>query len=239
MSYLPARVVSNEHVYGNYYVLVAKTLRKPRREPLPPQFSLVWVPGVDLVPLSYARYEDGLATFFYKVVGEGTKGLSLRRPGDFIAISEPVGRALLELRKPVFLAGGTGIAPVLHYSEYLDELTGMWGVRRGDLAEALIERFPKLKRLLVASEDCTIGLCGKLTDHLGRLRLDDDATVVVSGPVDMIRRVCGWLRSRGSGTGLAIAETLVKCGLGACGSCVIDGLLLCRDGPVVGCDAFE
>ncbi len=238
MSYVPARVVSNESVYGSYYVLVARALRKLRRIPLPPQFSMVWVPGVDLLPLSYARYEDGLATFFYKVVGEGTKSLSLKRPGDFIAMSEPVGKGFLEVKSPVFLAGGTGIAPVLHYSMYLEEFSGMWGVKRGELAEALIERFPELKRLAVASEDCTFGLCGRLTDHLDKLSLERDAIVLVSGPAEMIKRVCGWLKSCGRGPGFVIAEAMVKCGLGACGSCVVGGLLLCRDGPVVGCEAF-
>lgn len=236
MSYVPARVVSNECVYGNYYVLSARALRKLRRTPLPPQFSMVWVPGVDLVPLSFADYENGVATFFYKVVGEGTKSLSLKSPGDLIAISEPVGKSFLGIRNPVFLVGGTGVAPVMHYSKHLENFSGMWGVKRGGLAEALVERFPMLKRLTIASEDCTIGLCGRLTDYLDRVRLDG-STVVVSGPVDMIKQVCSWLRARG-GAGLAVAESMVKCGLGVCGSCVIDGLLLCKDGPVVGCEAF-
>ncbi|MEM2825960.1 MAG: hypothetical protein QXL30_01745 [Sulfolobales archaeon] len=238
MSYVPSKVVSNEQVYGNYYILVVKTLRKLRKTPLPPQFSMVWVPGVDLIPLSYAYYENGLVKFFYKVVGEGTKSLSLRKPGDVIAISEPVGQSFIEIEKPAFLVGGSGIAPVLYYTKYLESFSGIWGVKHGELAEALITRFPKLKVLAVASEDCTFGFCGKLTDYLDKLNLNSNELVLVSGPTEMVKRVCSWLKGRSVRSGLVIAETLVKCGLGVCGSCVIGGLLLCRDGPVIGCEAF-
>lgn len=239
MSYVPSRVVSNERVYGDYYILVAETLYRPRRAPLPPQFSMVWVPGVDLIPLSYAYYENNYAKFFYKVIGEGTRSLSLKKPGDFIAISEPLGRDFMRIGNPTFLVGGSGVAPVLHYTKYLERFSGMWGVRHGDLAVALVERFPKLRLLSIVSEDCTIGLCGKLTDHLDKLDPGDKETVLISGPMEMVRTACGWLKSRGQHRGFVIAETMVKCGIGACGSCVIGGLLLCRDGPVVRCDALE
>lgn len=239
MSFTPSKVVSNEQLYGDYYILTVKTLRRLKKIPLPPQFSMVWVPGVDLIPLSFAYYDGGLATFFYKVVGVGTRSLSLRKPGDFIAVSEPVGRDFVGVSNPVFLVGGSGIAPVLHYTKYLDSFSGIWGVRRGELVEALLARFPRLKFLDTVSEDCTVGLCGKLTDYLDKLRLESTNTVIVSGPVEMIRKVCSWLKIHGNEPGFVIAESMVKCGLGACGSCVINGVLLCRDGPVVRCEAFE
>lgn len=239
MSYVPSKVVSNEQVHRSYYILTVKTLRRLRKTPLPPQFSVVWIPGVDIVPLSYAYYENGLAKFFYKVIGEGTKSLSLRRPGDLISISEPIGRGLVEIKNPVFLVGGSAIAPVLYYTKYLESFSGMWGVKHGELAESLIARFPKLRFLTIVSEDCTFGLCGKLTDYLERFSSGKNDTVLVSGPVEMVRKVCSWLKTSNTRSGLVIAETMVKCGLGACGSCVIDGLLLCRDGPIVRCGAFE
>ncbi|MDW8011095.1 MAG: hypothetical protein RMH84_05845 [Sulfolobales archaeon] len=237
MSYVPSVVVSNERIYGKYYLLTVKTLRRLVRTPQPPQFSMVWVPGVDLVPLSYALYEGSSATFFYKVVGDGTRNLSLKKPGDVVAISEPIGRPFTNVENPVFLVGGSGVASVIHYSRYLKNFSGMWGVKSGALAEALLERFPKLKQLHLVSEDCAVGFCGKLTDFLDRLRLDSDTTVITAGPLEMVRAVCRWTRARGI-RGYVVAEAMVKCGIGACGSCTIGNLLLCKDGPAVSCDVF-
>lgn len=237
MSYIPSVVVSNEQVSENYYILKVRTLRKLVKKPLPPQFSMVWIPGVDLVPLSYADCSNRLVTFFYKVVGEGTKNLSLRKPGDVIAISEPVGKFFIDIENPVFLVGGTSIAPIIHYSKYLENFSGVWGVKSGALAESLIEKFPKLKHLSIASEDCTIGFCGKLTDHLDKLRLSSNTTVLTAGPPEMVKAVCRWIKNLGVRS-YVIAETIVKCGLGVCGSCVINNSLLCRDGPVVDCSVF-
>jgi dihydroorotate dehydrogenase electron transfer subunit len=239
LSYTPSRVVSNEQIHGNYFMLAARTLRKPRKDPLPPQFTMVWVPGVDLIPLSYAYYDGGTAWFFYKVIGDGTKALSLRRPGDMIALSDPAGKSFIPKHNPVFLVGGSGVAPVLHYTKYLERFRGIWGVKYGELAVRLMEKFPKLKLLTIASEDCTYGLCGKLTDVLSEVGLNRDDTVFVAGPTEMVRYVCKELRGSHRGPLLVIAETLVKCGLGICGSCAIDGILLCRDGPLVGCEHFE
>jgi len=238
LSYIPSRVISNEQIHGNYFMLAGRILRKPRKSPLPPQFAMVWVPGVDLIPLSYAYYDNDTVWFLYKVVGEGTKALSLKKPGDIIALSHPIGRSFIPEHDPVFLVGGSGIAPVLHYTKYLNRFRGIWGVRYGELAVRLIEKFPKLKLLTIASEDCTYGLCGKLTDVLDKISLSRGDVVFVAGPIEMVRQVCREFRASHQGPVYVIAETLVKCGIGICGSCVIDGILLCRDGPIVGCEHF-
>jgi dihydroorotate dehydrogenase electron transfer subunit len=239
LSYVPAEVLSNVNVYGQYFLVTLRVLRNYRRPPLPPQFAMVWVPGVDLLPLSYAVASGRVVGFFYKVVGEGTKALSTRSRGDVVGVSEPLGRWYMPRgRDVVFLAGGAGIAPFLLYLEYVEEPRGLWGVRQGELAARLTKLFPKLGKLTVTSEDCTYGLCGKLTDHLDRVTVGRDTEVLVSGPSDMIREVCRRFRDLGLGRVEVVAESMVKCGIGVCGSCLVGNVLLCRDGPVVGCEHF-
>jgi dihydroorotate dehydrogenase electron transfer subunit len=239
LSYVPAEVLSNVNVYGQYFLVTLRVLRNYRRPPLPPQFAMVWVPGVDLLPLSYAVASGRIVGFFYKVVGEGTKALSTRSRGDVVGVSEPLGRWYIPGgRDVVFLAGGAGIAPFLLYLEYVEEPRGLWGVRQGELAARLTKLFPKLGKLTVTSEDCTYGLCGKLTDHLDRVTVGRDTEVLVSGPSDMIREVCRRFRDLGLGRVGVVAESMVKCGIGACGSCLVGNVLLCREGPVVGCEHF-
>jgi len=240
LSYVPAEVLTNDNVYGRYFFISARVLRNYRRAPLPPQFAMVWVPGVDLIPLSFALASGRVVGFFYKVVGEGTKALSTRSKGDVIGVSEPLGRwHIPQGEDVVFLAGGAGIAPFLLYLEHVENPRGLWGVRQGELAARLTELFPKLKSLLVTSEDCTYGLCGKLTDYVDRAPVGRDTEVLISGPGDMVREVCRRFRGLGLGRAYVIAESMVKCGIGVCGSCLVGNALLCRDGPVVRCDCFE
>lgn len=240
MSYIPAEVLSNDNVYGQYFFITVRILNSYRKTPLPPQFAVVWVPGVDLIPLSYALASGKVVGFFYKVVGEGTKALSMRSRGDVIGVSEPLGRWYIpQGGDVVFLAGGAGIAPFLLYLKYVESPRGVWGVRQGELAARLVELFPKLKSLLVASEDCTYGLCGKLTDYVDRVPIGRDTEVLISGPSDMVREVCRRFRDLKFSRAYVIAESMVKCGIGVCGSCLVGNVLLCKDGPVVGCNYFE
>jgi dihydroorotate dehydrogenase electron transfer subunit len=61
------------------------------RRALPGQFVMVWLPGVDEIPMSLS-YIDGLKGITVKDVGEATKALSSLRIGDSIALRGPFGR---------------------------------------------------------------------------------------------------------------------------------------------------
>lgn len=82
-------------------------------------------------PLSIMRASgsEGWIEFLYKVVGDGLRHLSTRRPGDLVSVMGPIGRPF-ELHpdkpRPVLIGGGVGIPPMVFLSETLthDKRTG-------------------------------------------------------------------------------------------------------------------
>lgn len=73
-------------------------------------------------PLSILRVsrDEGWVEFLYKVVGEGTRLLALRKPGETVSVIGPIGRPF-ELHaarpRPLLLGGGVGIPPMVFLAD--------------------------------------------------------------------------------------------------------------------------
>ncbi len=96
---------------------------------------------------------------------------------------------------------------------------------------------PGVNEVYVATEDCSIGYCGlasELASSLIQKYPGRWSAIVAVGPKSMLRALCENLGDRDVYVSL---EAIVKCGLGACGSCTLKPYpkLLCRDGPVFKC----
>ncbi|MEM4731834.1 MAG: dihydroorotate dehydrogenase [Desulfurococcaceae archaeon] len=243
----PALKTSTEKLSGKYYYATFKLLEPLPRKPQPFQFVNIWIPGVDEVPMSISQFneDDNTLSILFKVVGEGTR--SIRDLQGFFGVKGPLGRGLeCELTGEVlFVAGGSGIAPLPFFSKVASsrgvQVDVLWGVRSfDDLFE--LSTIAKINGdVYIATEDCTVGYCGKVSQVLRRL-LDKkkyDAVIAV-GPTQMLRDVCS-LRSNRADFWVSL-EAMVKCGYGACGSCTLKptSKLLCTDGPLFRCDdAYE
>lgn len=75
-------------------------------------------------PLSLMRADAtaGWVEFLYKVVGEGTRLLAGRRPGDTLSLLGPIGRPFVwrpEYPRPLLIGGGVGIPPLIFVAERL------------------------------------------------------------------------------------------------------------------------
>ncbi|HIQ03056.1 MAG TPA: dihydroorotate dehydrogenase electron transfer subunit, partial [Desulfurococcales archaeon] len=87
--------------------------------------------------------------------------------------------------------------------------------------------------ILVSTEDGTLGYRGLVTDLLSRVNLEDYDTLLVCGPEGMMKRVYDYVKSRGLRIYTQFSlERYIKCGIGICGSCALNGLRVCCDGPV-------
>ena len=73
---------------------------------------------------------------------------------------------------------------------------------------------------------------GLVTELAGEI-LDSTAIdcVYACGPNAMLDAVASLCRQRGTAAQLCF-ESYMRCGVGVCGSCEREGLLVCRDGPV-------
>ena len=75
-------------------------------------------------PLSLMRADpgSGVIEFLFKIVGDGLRLLSQRRPGEKVSVMGPIGRPFTPTpgrRRPLLVGGGVGIPPMVFLAEAL------------------------------------------------------------------------------------------------------------------------
>ncbi len=213
-------------------------------EATPGQFIMVWIPGVDEVPMSLSVIGPGtLAGITVRRVGEATAALHMKKEGDIIGIRGPFGNGFRPVAGRVMLvAGGTGVAPLIPLAERLAQMgadvTFILGAKtEGDLP-SISRLHSVLKRAgseaIVTTEDGSVGVKGLPTDlveaMLGNERFD---VLYTCGPEMLMRKVFDAAERHGVPLQASL-ERYIKCGIGLCGQCVLDplGLRICVEGPV-------
>lgn len=200
----------------------------------PGQFVMVWLPGIDEIPMSLTRVGRSKA-FAVHDKGEATHALHGLGKGSKIWIRGPYGKGfdLGRARKVLAVAGGTGIAPLAPVIEAGQaEFTVVVGAQT---AKELLY----LKRLekagiepLVTTDDGTAGRKGFATDATIELLQSKGFDLVLTcGPEVMMRKVaeaCQMIRMPCQ----CSTERYMKCGIGICDSCALGGYQVCKDGPV-------
>lgn len=78
-------------------------------------------------PMSLMRAEaqEGWIEILYKVHGEGTKLLSMKRPGDTLSILGPIGvsfRLTGYHKRPLLIGGGVGIPPMVYLAKHINDV---------------------------------------------------------------------------------------------------------------------
>ena len=80
-------------------------------------------------PLSIMRAEDDCIDVLYKIVGDGLRWLSRKRPGDSISVLGPIGqpfRPSADRSKTLLIGGGVGIPPMVFIADYLRQQGRDW-----------------------------------------------------------------------------------------------------------------
>ncbi len=75
-------------------------------------------------PISIMRTEakTGMVDFLYKAVGEGTRQLAMRQPGEILNLLGPIGKPFQlhkEKNRPLLIGGGVGMPPMIFIAEEL------------------------------------------------------------------------------------------------------------------------
>ena len=204
----------------------------------PGQFLMAYVPGMDEIPLAVSNIEGDVVTVLVKAVGECTLALCQKGEGDIIGIRGPYGHGFnLSGKRALLVGGGLGIAPLLLLARRLSEsgrecVTVMGATTRDDLA--MVAAFSAYSKVEVVTDDGSLGARGMASDHAAqRLREGGFDRVYACGPEEMLAKLVGICAQRGVPIQVSL-ERWMKCGIGLCGSCVLDptGLLVCSDGPV-------
>ncbi len=206
-------------------------------EAAPGQFVMAWLPGLDEKPFSPSG-ADPLALTVARV-GPFTTAMHTLSPGDRVWLRGPFGRgfALCEGSLMV-IGGGCGAAP-LHYLARIARHAGreVHVVLGARTAEGLFfqDAYASMGCAVhLATDDGSVGTPGTAIDLAAHL-LDGGQTTVdtiyACGPEPMLDAVYRLARDRGRPCQLSY-EAYMRCGIGVCGSCTIEGCLVCRDGPV-------
>jgi dihydroorotate dehydrogenase electron transfer subunit len=125
-----AEVISHQAFEGDQYLL---RLQAPECATLaqPGQFAhLTCDPMLAMRrPLSIMRVDakKGWVDFLYKVVGQGTRLLAKRNPGEALSLLGPIGNPFTadpERPRALLLGGGVGMPPMVFFAEHLKNIRG-------------------------------------------------------------------------------------------------------------------
>ena len=220
----------------------------------PGQFMMVSVPHCGEAPISFSSTPTRPGTIHLSVrrAGQLTSALHELAAGAIVGLRGPYGRPFaleaLKGRDLLFVAGGIGLAPlrsVINHcldSGHEGRIEILYGSRtpddiafKADLA-AWQDRQNVACRLTVdAGGPGWDGPVGVVTTLLPEVAIDPQTSVaLVCGPPLMIRFVMAELGRMGYSDERIITtmERHMKCGVGVCGHCHLDGKLVCIDGPV-------
>ncbi|MHA7646686.1 dihydroorotate dehydrogenase electron transfer subunit [Nitrosopumilus sp. S4] len=208
---------------------------------LPGQFAMVWIPGINELPMSVMiSKESGKAAFTVRKHGPASTGLFNIKKGEQIGIRGPYGNSFdLKEGKLLLVGGGTGLVPMMRLLTFVkptDDVTVLIGAKTKDevffekLANTLLEK--NSHKVIVSTDDGSYGEKGFVTDLVEKLvsetRFDG---VYTCGPEVMMYKTVKSAHSRGLFVQASL-ERMMKCGVGICGSCCVGEDLVCRDGTV-------
>jgi dihydroorotate dehydrogenase electron transfer subunit len=201
----------------------------------PGQFLMVWVPGVGEVPMS-ASYIYGAKGVTVKEVGEATRALASLRPGDSIGIRGPYGRGFdIPDGKVLLVGGGSGMAPLMAAADFIADpakVDVLIGARTSSELIFVERARSASKEVHVSTDDGSSGKRGTVVElaveHLAKARY---RSVLGCGPERMLSALLDACEKAHVPSQMSL-ERYMKCGTGLCGSCAIDGLRVCADGPV-------
>ncbi|MCX6661042.1 MAG: dihydroorotate dehydrogenase electron transfer subunit [Euryarchaeota archaeon] len=202
----------------------------------PGQFYMIWIPGVDEVPMSVSSIKQDVKGITFRNIGDATQALYRLRKGDQIGVRGPYGNGFtLTGKRPLFVGGGTGIgmlAPLVEQARRKKlKSTVILGVKTKD--ELFFEdRFQQIgATVLVSTDDGSVGYQGFASelakDIIKKERID---AVYTCGPEQMMSSLLSFCKTI---LFQASLERYMKCAIGICGQCCIGrGLRVCVDGPI-------
>lgn len=218
---------------GTYYMTVSGDTSEIKG---PGQFINIKIDDLYLRrPMSICSYGDGELTMIYKVVGEGTKAMSLMQSGDEFDALSPLGNGFDIGQIPegaLLIGGGAGAMPIYTLAMLLRDAGKDPHVIIGFNTEEEIffaDEFRDLGvKLTIATMDGSAGVKGTVVDAMPDGK---DIYACACGPDPMMRAV-----AERSADGQFDLGARMACGFGACMGCTVitnrGPKRVCKDGPI-------
>ena len=208
---------------------------------LPGQFAMVWIPGVNELPMSVMISEnDEKSGFTVRKRGESSTALYNLQVGQQIGVRGPYGNSFdIKDGEILLIGGGTGLVPLMRlikFSKDTNKITLLMGSQTKE--EVFFEDMAKNSWLcndlncISVTEDGSYGEKGYVTDVLEKLLEENTYDAIYTcGPELMMYKVVKLANEKGIFVQASL-ERMMKCGVGICGSCCVSQDLVCRDGTV-------
>jgi sulfite reductase subunit B len=224
----------------------------------PGQFAEISIPGIGEAPISVSSSPTKKGSFemVIRKVGKVTSAIHDLKPGDAVGVRGPFGTHFpmdeLKGKDLLFIGGGIGLVPMRSAINYafdnrknygaitilfgcvdpsqrlfVDELK-QWGALQGITFMETVDRCKE------GEWKGNVGVITTLFPKVKNAVNPKTAAAIVVGPPIMYKFVILELRSMGFKEADVIVslERRMKCGVGKCGHCQIDGVYVCQDGPV-------
>ena len=246
------KIAANNRISGRYFQLALKA----------PQLARLVLPGEFLEvrvsdsyepllrrPFSIHKVSGAQIAILYEVLGLATEILAKKKAGDYLDVLGPLGNGFdcrkpkTAHRKPVLVAGGMGVAPLLFLAEKLSKFSTTVLIGARSKEQILCEKeFKKLGcSVKIATDDGSRGFKGKVTDLLRKVLLKNSQTpelknsIYACGPRPMLKEISKISKKYKIPAQVSLEEHM-SCGIGACLGCVVktkEGFKrVCKEGPV-------
>ena len=221
----------------------------------PGQFAEVSVMGIGEAPISISSSptRDGTFQMAIRNVGNVTNALHNLKEGVTVGIRGPFGNGFpletLEGKDILLIAGGIGLFPLRSLIQYILDCRSSFGRvvllfgARSPAERVFLDELtawsqsPEIEfhETVDRGDETWQGNVGVITTLIPKVDIDARKTMaVVVGPPIMYRFVIGELKKKGIPDENIIVslERRMKCGVGKCGHCQINGVYVCQEGPV-------
>jgi len=226
---------------------------------VPGQFLQVSILGIGEAPISIssAPADNNRFEMCVRAIGNVTKKIHTLNVGDIVHIRGPFGNGFCENTQKcllgkhlLFIVGGLGYAPlrslinkVVPEKENYKKISILYGCRTSKdrmythELEALSEVGGNVELLETVdkSDEDWEGHCGVITTLIPKIDFDPkDTMAMIVGPPIMYKFVLKSLfeKNMPKENIYIDLERRMKCGVGKCGHCQMEGVYVCQEGPV-------
>lgn len=235
MKVLITTVTENKQILNNIYKLSAEF----EAEIKPGQFFMLKTLDNSFLlprPISVNDVNGNIASFLFRLEGQGTKNISKLCVNDKIQLFGPLGNGFDTEKlkgKTAIIGGGIGVAPLLYLTKILGINADVY-LGYKDMENMYISEEFKIyaNKIVIVTEDGSFGEKGFVTDFVPYNKYD---AVVACGPEIMMNKIMNICIANNIKCYLSL-ERRMACGIGACLGCTVEtkngNKRACKDGPV-------
>jgi dihydroorotate dehydrogenase electron transfer subunit len=201
----------------------------------PGQFVMLWIPGVDEKPFSVLKPEP--LTISIACIGPFTNKIRTLKPGDKLGYRGPYGKGFkITGNKVLIVGGGCGLASVAHLATVCSgqgietHVVAAFKTKAESFHLATLEKAGCIMH--PCTDDGSLGYKGYASAQVAELLKTNSFNQVYACGPEMMLVTTRTVLDEAQVPDQFSLERYMKCGIGICDQCSMNGKLVCQDGPV-------